>query len=58
MNTFDEDLLFHRALTGSAVDDDWTALEALAARDPAVWERLARSLREDRALARAARPSR
>ena len=47
-----EDLLIQRALAGSARDEDWSALEALAARDAAVWERLARSIRDGAELTR------
>jgi hypothetical protein len=46
-----EDLLIQRALAGTAADEDWNSLDALGARDPSVWERLARALRDDRELA-------
>ena len=53
MTTLDEDIRIHRALAGTASDEDWATLDALASRDSAVWERLARSLRDDRELAAA-----
>jgi len=53
MTTLDEDLRIHRALAGTASDEDWATLDALASHDSAVWERLARSLRDDRDLAAA-----
>ncbi len=49
-----EDELFDRALSEGATPDEWGELEALAGRDPALWQRLARSLRDNRALTTAA----
>ena len=49
-----EDVLFDRALSEGATPDEWGELEALAGRDPALWQRLARSLRNTRALTTAA----
>lgn len=45
-----EDLLLHRAASGNATAGDWRELEIIAATDPAVWERLAISMRDQNEL--------
>ena len=51
MKTVPEDILLSRVVDRAAGPDDWDDLEHLAGSDPKVWERLARTLRDDCFLA-------
>lgn len=42
-----EDLLIHRAVSMTAAPTDWDSLEALSERDPELWHRMARALRDE-----------
>jgi hypothetical protein len=46
----DRDLLISRVIDGRASSAEWTTLETLAARDPAVWRELATAQRDQRAI--------
>ncbi|MFQ5749136.1 MAG: hypothetical protein ACE5H3_06725 [Planctomycetota bacterium] len=54
MNLEQEDLLISRALDGDASSSDWRKLGGLAEDDPAVWSRLAETLRVQSALTQGA----
>jgi len=54
MNLEQEDVLITRVLDGEASSADWSGLESLAQADPAVWKRLAETLRAQAALTRGA----
>ena len=53
MDTTREDILIGRVTDGEATAADWTELEALAAKDPGVWSRLASEQRRHAALSAA-----
>jgi hypothetical protein len=46
----DRDLLISRVVDGRATAAEWTALESLAGREPAVWRDLATAQRDQRAI--------
>jgi hypothetical protein len=48
-----EDLLIHRAVSLTAAPTDWDSLEAMSERDPDVWQRMARALRDEGELTHA-----
>lgn len=52
-----DDQIISRVIDGDASQRDWNALESIAARDPAVWRRLALALRDHAGFVRAVNAS-